>query len=212
MLKMRDVVRSFHRKELGNGKKSSFWFDNWSERGIIFTLLGGRRMVDMGVSREATVEEAVKSVGRRRRHRSQLLKDIEADLVIVGEKLRDGMEDINKWRRRSGFKQNFSTFETWTLLRPTSECCSWYKGVWFPQATPKYAFVTWLAVRNRLSTIDTTAKWRQGVDETCVLCKYAPETRTHYFSSALTLLRFGSISLRVFFAETTLRPGLRLSL
>ncbi|XP_013594519.1 PREDICTED: uncharacterized protein LOC106302591 [Brassica oleracea var. oleracea] len=135
----------------------------------------------MGVNREATVEDAVKSVGRRRRHCSRLLKEVESDLVIVAEKLRNGMEDLNKWRRRSGFKQNFSTFETWSLLRPIFESCSWYKGVWFPQATPKYAFVTWLAVRDRLATMDRIAKWRQGIDETCVLYKNVPETRTHLF-------------------------------
>ena len=81
-MKMGDVARNFHKKELGNGKKTSFWFDNWSVRGVLFSLLGERGIVDMGISREATVEEALR-VTRRRRHRSQLLNNIEADLVTA---------------------------------------------------------------------------------------------------------------------------------
>ena len=49
MVKMRDVARMFHKKELGNGKKTSFWFDNWSERGVLLSLLGERGIVDMGI-------------------------------------------------------------------------------------------------------------------------------------------------------------------
>ena len=66
-------------------------------------------------------------------------------------------------------------------MRTVGESCCWSKAVWFSQATPKYAFMTWLAVRDRLSTMDRVSKWRQGVDEVCVLRKNAPETRNHLF-------------------------------
>lgn len=38
MLKLRDVVKKFYRKEIGNGRHTSFWFDNWSECGVIFDI------------------------------------------------------------------------------------------------------------------------------------------------------------------------------
>ncbi|KAL0805465.1 hypothetical protein Bca101_097956 [Brassica carinata] len=83
MLKMREVARSFHKKDLGNGRQTSFWFDNWLDRGVLVNVLGERGMVDMGINRSATVEEALQSVRRRRRHRASLLNDIEADLILV---------------------------------------------------------------------------------------------------------------------------------
>lgn len=51
----------------------------------------------------------------------------------------------------------------------------------FSQHTPKYAFITWLSMKDRLSTLDRVAKWSQGVDTKCVLCKGATETRSHLF-------------------------------
>lgn len=36
-------------------------------------------------------------------------------------------------------------------------------------------------MRDRMSTLDRIAKWSQGIDTTCVLCKAAPESRNHLF-------------------------------
>ena len=80
-------------RELENGRHISFWFDNWCEKGVLFSLLGECGIVSMGISRDATVEEAVRCVRRKRRHRSQLLNDVEAQLVMVKEKLSEGVED-----------------------------------------------------------------------------------------------------------------------
>ena len=51
--------------------------------------------------------------------------------------------------------------------------CDWSRGVWFSKGTPKFAFITWLAMRGRLSTMDMIMKWSQGVDAASVLCKSA---------------------------------------
>lgn len=40
MLKLREVAKVFHKKELGNGRHISFWFDNWSNKGALFDLVG----------------------------------------------------------------------------------------------------------------------------------------------------------------------------
>ncbi|WZZ72143.1 hypothetical protein YC2023_083513 [Brassica napus] len=105
-------------------------------------------------------EEASMSIRRSRRYRSEILNSIEAELSMINEilnsieaelsmikrKLRSNVEDGNLWRRKSGFKQKFSTHETWMLLRETGSHCGWARGVWFSQATPKFAFLTWLAM------------------------------------------------------------------
>lgn len=92
MLKLREVAKTFFKKELGNVRHISFWFDKWSVKGILFDLLGARGFIDMGVSKEATLEEAV-SMRRRRRHRMGLLNDIETEINIVREKLNPLNED-----------------------------------------------------------------------------------------------------------------------
>ncbi|XP_048623634.1 uncharacterized protein LOC125592486 [Brassica napus] len=181
MLKLRDVARTFHMKVVGNGRHISFWFDRWSEIGVMIEVLGDRGLIEMGIHREATLEEAIWNHRRRKRHRRPLLNEVEKELSIVKEKLILDMDDVDLWRWKSGFKPSFSTAETWSMTREVATPCIWGQSIWFAQATPKFSFMTWIAIRDRLATMDRIAVWNPGVDTTCVLCKRAPETRNHLF-------------------------------
>lgn len=180
MLKLREVAKSFYMKAVVNGRHTSFWYDRWSDRGVIMDLLGDRGIVDMGIRRDATVEEAVQRNKRRGRYRSPILNEIEAELNTLKEQICNSVEDTSLWRE-SGFKSNFSTYETWRLVRETKTQCDWAKGIWFSQATPKFSFITWLAMLNRMSTMDRVSRWNQEVDTVYVLCKNAPESRDHLY-------------------------------
>lgn len=91
------------------------------------------------------------------------------------------MDDVSLWKGSSGFKETFSTNDTWRMIRGSNEQFNWARGIWFSMATPKFAFVSWLAMLDRLSTMDRVSKWCSGADTICVLCKAAAETRNHLF-------------------------------
>ena len=110
------------------------------------------------------------------------------------------LEDGDLWRRKAGYKPRFSTTETWMQIRETGVKCSWGRSIWFSQATSKFAFITWIAARGRLATMDRISRWNQGVDSTCVLCKVFQETKNHLFFSVLSLLEFGRSWLKEFLA------------
>lgn len=169
ILKLREIAKRFFKKEVGNGRSISFWYDQWSEKGTLFDRLGDRGVVAMGIRKEATLEEAITRFRRRRKHRDELLNNIEAEMDMVKRKLSSNLEDKNLWRGRRGFEDKFSTNEMWLLLRDNSDICSWAKGIWFSMGTPKYGFITWLAVLNRMSTMDRVSAWNPSVDMTCVL-------------------------------------------
>ncbi|XP_013595024.1 PREDICTED: uncharacterized protein LOC106303250 [Brassica oleracea var. oleracea] len=135
----------------------------------------------MGIKREATVAQAIMRDKRRRSYRSLVLREIEAEMEAVRRKLRVEDEDVNMWRDGSGYKQKFSMHDTWMLLHSQKERCSWSRSIWFSKATPKYAFVSWLAARNRLSTMDRIVQWEPGADTACMLCKRDLESRNHLF-------------------------------
>ena len=40
MLKLRDVAKSFYMKAVGNGRHTSFWYDRWSNLGVLMDVLG----------------------------------------------------------------------------------------------------------------------------------------------------------------------------
>ncbi|XP_056862219.1 uncharacterized protein LOC108845055 [Raphanus sativus] len=102
-------------------------------------------------------------------------------MEVQRKKLRVDAEDVNICRCGSGYKQKFSIHDTWWLLRSTREKCSWSRSIWFPGATPKFAFVAWLAASNRLSTMNRITQWDPGAVATCVLCKREPETKNLLF-------------------------------
>ena len=50
-LKLRSIAKTFHKKAVGNGRNISFWFENWSEKGVLSDLLGERGIIDLGIRR-----------------------------------------------------------------------------------------------------------------------------------------------------------------
>ena len=134
---LRHVARTFQMKAVGNGRHISFWFDRWSELGVMSELLGDRGTQEMDIRREATLEEALCNQRRKKRHIRRILNDIEKEMGIVKGKLRSGTEDVDLWRRSSGYKTNFSTTETCQQTREVGSFCTWGKSIWFSQASPK---------------------------------------------------------------------------
>jgi len=72
---------------------------------------------------------------------------------------------------------------TWNNIGMHQPQTNWYKGVWFPYSTPKYSFLLWLTIQNRLSTGDHIKAWNSGQQVTCTLCGNAEETRNLLFFS-----------------------------
>lgn len=59
LLRLRDVARTLCRMDVGNGCNISFWFDNWSVKGVLIEKLGERGIIAMGIKKDATIEEVV---------------------------------------------------------------------------------------------------------------------------------------------------------
>ena len=79
------------------------------------------------------------------------------------------------------FKPVFSTRNTWYHIRQSAPTVSWCDSVWFSNSTPKYAFMAWLTMLNRLTTGDRMLLWNINIDAGCVLCNQHLETREHLF-------------------------------
>lgn len=92
----------------------------------------------------------------------------------------DAESDKLLWRHgENDYKAWFSLTKIWDQVRERSPTVTWSELVWFPQAIPRFSFIAWLAVRNRLSTGDRTQVW--GEHQHCRLCGEPQETRDHIF-------------------------------
>lgn len=84
------------------------------------------------------------------------------------------------WKHKTDkFKTRFSSQETWRLIREAQPTMKWYKDIWFTHNTPKYAFMAWLAVKNRLSTGGQMLSWNNNATTGYFLC--SEQSRNHIF-------------------------------
>ena len=117
---------------------------------------------------------------KRRRHRVVLLNKVEDEI----ERLRDSRTretDVSLWLSGKSYRKWFSSKGTWEAIRVKHQLCHWSKVVWFKYATPKYAFILWLAMKGRLATGDRMIHWNGSTNTSCVLCTEPLETVEHLF-------------------------------
>ncbi|XP_010412544.1 PREDICTED: uncharacterized protein LOC104698855 [Camelina sativa] len=182
LLKYRDVAKPLCRMVVGNGAKTSFWYDNWSPMNRLMDIGGDRGVIDLGISKQSTLAE-VWDTHRRRRHRLPHINDMEDALHTQRLQRRDVPDSLHWKSKNDMFRSGFSTRDTWNHIRTTSNVVAWHKEVWFDHAVPKYSFCVWLAALNKLSIGDHMLCWNRDADGTCVLCHSALETRNHLFFS-----------------------------
>lgn len=152
MLKMRDQAKDFVKIKVHNGRSTSFLFDRWNNMGTLALLTGDPGRIDLGISAQATVEQAI-TIHRRRRHRTTIYNRIEDELDLVRQDYNENEEDVVLWRmKQEVYKPKFVTKHTWEQRRSIKPKVSWAQGIWFSRNTPKFAFNAWVTVLDRQPT------------------------------------------------------------
>lgn len=125
---------------------------------------------------------------RRCRHRVETLCTIEKEILKLRNQGLVHNEDTRLWKGiGDSSNRDFSTSQTWQILWVASPIVSWYQGIWFLAATPKFSVIAWLAIRDRLATGERVLRWNPQGDATCVLCNGTMETRDHLFFNLMPL-------------------------
>ncbi|KAG5378024.1 hypothetical protein IGI04_025866 [Brassica rapa subsp. trilocularis] len=157
LLKLRDEVYGFLRIDIRDGQTCNFWFNNWTEKGRLIDITGATGTTYLGVLRHARVCDAVNLEGWTiRGQRCRWFQELYRNIFAITPPKPENCADIVK-----------------------RDKVAWSRVVWLPQGVPRYAFITWLAIRNRLSTWD---RMRQcGIVQGCVFCGERDETRHHLY-------------------------------
>ncbi|KAL9810229.1 putative reverse transcriptase zinc-binding domain-containing protein [Arabidopsis thaliana] len=181
LLKYRDKAKCFHKVDVRNGESTSFWYDSWSSLGCLYDKFGERGCIDMGIPKDSTLSSAIMTT-RRRKHRQPLLNAVETEIQKQKQSRIVTERDVALWKgKEDGFHPTFLSKETWSQIRNTQPEMQGYRGIWFSNATPKFALLTWLMVRNRIATGEKMGLWNQNTDTSCIFCKNPNETRDHLF-------------------------------
>lgn len=76
----------------------------------------------------------------------------------------------------------FSMKSAWFAIREVDPRQEWCDVVWFKKYTPRWVFILWLAILQKLSTKDRTLTWGIIPDATCVLYTHGSvESHNHLF-------------------------------
>ncbi|XP_013595156.1 PREDICTED: uncharacterized protein LOC106303433 [Brassica oleracea var. oleracea] len=125
---MRAVAVQYFKVEINSGSTTFFWFDRWSPLEVLIDFTGGRGCVELGIPINATVERVIQTY-RRRRRRVPILQQIEQEIMALQERSLNQLDDVCLWKRESGdYASEFSTSQTWNLLREKKQKVPWSKG------------------------------------------------------------------------------------
>lgn len=185
LCKLRIVARPFIICEIGSGISCSFWRDNWTLLGPLIELTGASGPRVSGLPLNSVVADAVRNGEwwlTSSRSRNPIIALLKQCLPLP--QLLDNAQEDDSYLWRIGVNSPsalFSTSQTWHHLNPPGIEVSWHEGVWFKGRIPKHAFISWLAVRNRLHTRDRLLRWGLPVPSSCLLCNAFDESLQHLF-------------------------------
>ncbi|GJU97186.1 RNA-directed DNA polymerase, eukaryota, reverse transcriptase zinc-binding domain protein [Tanacetum coccineum] len=173
ILSLRDRVRRNIWWKLGNGKSVNVWNDRWCQVSPLSEFIDTRDIYDARLNNKCTVREII--------HKGRWKWPIEwnTDFNELGHIqvpiLRDEIEDTTVWISRNAHEKIFKVSNVWEDMNCNDNKVDWHPLVWFAQSIPRHAFVTWLAIQQRLMTQDKLLIWRPNEDFKCALCNKCTE-------------------------------------
>ena len=77
--------------------------------------------------------------------------------------------------------RKYSAAAVWQEIRLKKEKKDWHRVLWASPSIPKHVLITWMAILNRLPTMDRLEAWGMEVVALCRLCHTGSESRDHLF-------------------------------
>ncbi|XP_050217541.1 uncharacterized protein LOC126668378 [Mercurialis annua] len=179
LLKIRSEVKPMFEYKLGNGKKFQFWNDPW---------VGGKSLVERFPNINIVDSDVPKETKVFKLWRNNCLSfpdpmddhTLDAGNYIQSNyKINNTTDDKIVWKaQNNGY---FSIKSAWSFLAGVCEKVTWHSLIWFAGQIPRYSFITWLAILNRLNTRDKLARWSVINSAMCVFCNAHSECTEHLF-------------------------------
>ena len=148
---------------------------------ILIEVAGESGTLKLGIARSALVCEVRNDTWwafrrTRDRHMREIINLTEAHQLEENR----NTQDVVLWRKNENeFCNHFSTSQTCQQIRVNRLIKLWGKVIWFSLGVPRFAFIIWLAVNNKLSTGDRMNSW--GQVQGCLSCGESNEIRDHLF-------------------------------
>ena len=162
--------------QIGNGKRSSFWLDMWSDEGILAEKF--QPLFSHALDQSATVAQVCNGAfsehfAPRLSSASQAQVD---ELLMIRQNTCLNSEQDSRVAR--GTTRILRTKEIYQALSANNVCPNWL-FVWRNRAPPKAQFFAWLLSKERLPTKANLCKKGIVQSALCPICLSAEETAAH---------------------------------
>lgn len=149
LLQLRPLAQKFIKSIVGNGLKTSFWFDQWTFLGPLINLLSSNGPRSTGIPITATVTDMCNSYGwKLRAPRSKAVVTLHTYLATILIPSEVTNEDSTGWFGNDSSCNGFSTSKTCEEVRPRQDKKDWSDLVWYKGSVPKHAFYIWFSNLN----------------------------------------------------------------
>ncbi|KAJ9564713.1 hypothetical protein OSB04_000679 [Centaurea solstitialis] len=179
IVRLRGMFREHIVHQIGNGENTSLWFDNWHAAGPLCKFISRRDIYLSGLNVHSKVSDLWNGVSWC--WPRSLIDKYGGLLGDFCPRLRGDCSDSIKWRDKEGRLQQFGTGAVWRDLKQQSVVVPWAKRVWFHQNIPRHSFILWLAVKEKLRTLDKLVVWNINQDQKCIFCLNYNESHSHIF-------------------------------
>ncbi|XP_024981684.1 uncharacterized protein LOC112518276 [Cynara cardunculus var. scolymus] len=151
LLDLRSQLRRFMFSQIGDGRATNAWEDNWLSCGRLSAFISYQIVHSCGFSTSTTVRDLLLNWnGIWPDDWSSRFAELSSPLPLLNDFVRDKV----LWGEDRNSAADFLVSNTCTLLEGDHPVVPWHKAVWFPGHIPKHAFCLWLACQGRLLTQD----------------------------------------------------------
>ncbi|KAF5198929.1 RNA-directed DNA polymerase (reverse transcriptase)-related family protein [Thalictrum thalictroides] len=165
---MREKAKRYTRHLIANGNRTNFWYSPWSEAGILHELTPSAIKYLTGIRETTLVKEYIENNQWKPAPNSNIL--VTELWKKVTQTVIDTYEDEDEVVWTPSPNGRFTIRSAYAVFRKRYHKVEWAQTIWNPSTTPKHAFITWLAVRERLTTQDKLVKWGLAQKSVCALC------------------------------------------
>ncbi|GJZ76828.1 putative RNA-directed DNA polymerase [Tanacetum coccineum] len=181
ILHLRPLIRQFVWHSIGDGTRTSVWYDHWCHLSPLADFVSSRDMFSAGLSTDSKVADVMGPNSLE--WPFELQAKYPSLLSIASPRLVMGSIDKIEWKSRSGCIKPFAVNTVWHSIRPRDEKVEWADVVWFSNCIPRHAFVLWLVIKKKLKTQDRLSSWdvNGALASCCSLCESQLDSHEHLF-------------------------------
>ncbi|KAJ9535280.1 hypothetical protein OSB04_un001622 [Centaurea solstitialis] len=179
VVRIRGMFREQFVHVLGDGKRTSLWFDAWHPAGPLCNFISKRDIYAARLSLDLRVCDMV--VDGLWVWPLEIWIKYGNILQVHMPRLIDNTWDKLCWKSRKGVCVDFDVAAVWSDFFEDFNDFRWANLIWFSHGIPRHAFILWLAIKERLRTFDRLNCWGLIQNSICVLCNDEVESHNHLF-------------------------------